>query len=183
MLDEDDGGAAVADPADELDGVVDLPRREAGQHFVEQHQPRPRRQRARQLEELALVQVQVVRQGVGLVLQAGEVQPLPRLAGRLPLIERRAAEHRHQRHVLQHAHVRERPRDLVGAGDAGARDAVRLESRQFAALEADLAAAGGEMPADHVDEGRLARAVGAQQAEDLARGRSSGSPSRAPARP
>src|SRR3954471_6100166 len=58
VLDEDDGGALVADATDQLDGVVDLAGRQAREHLVQQHQARPGRQRARQLQELALVQVE-----------------------------------------------------------------------------------------------------------------------------
>src|ERR1041385_9179914 len=42
MLDEDDARALRADLAHERDGAVDLARRKAGEHLVEQQQLRPR---------------------------------------------------------------------------------------------------------------------------------------------
>ena len=72
VLDEDNGRALLADAPDQRDGLVDLARRQTAQHLVEQDQPRSRGQRTRQLEELALVQVQIVGKGARLVLQAGE---------------------------------------------------------------------------------------------------------------
>ena len=82
VLDEYDRRAVVADRADQLDRAVDLAGREARQHLVEQQQPRPRRERARELEELPLVQVEVVGQRVRLGREARELEPAVRLAPR-----------------------------------------------------------------------------------------------------
>jgi hypothetical protein len=49
-------------------------------------------------------------------------------------------------------------------------DAVRRLAADLAALEADRAARGRERAGDQVEGGALARAVGADQAEDLALG-------------
>jgi hypothetical protein len=64
--------------------------------------------------------------------------------------------------------VREQARDLVGARDARARDAVRGQARELAPVERDAARVGAVVAADDVDQRRLARAVGAEHAEDLA---------------
>ena len=71
------------------------------QHLVEQHQPRPRRERAREFEELALVQVQLVGQRVGLVAR-GRRSRATASASRVRCDgdQRGAAEHRRQRHVV-----------------------------------------------------------------------------------
>ena len=79
VLDEHDGRALVADGADQAQRPVHLRRRQAGEHLVEEQQLRPRRQRARELEELSFVQVQLGRKRVRLFLQSGELEPAPGL--------------------------------------------------------------------------------------------------------
>ena len=64
--------------------------------------------------------------------------------------------------------MRERPRNLVGARDAGAGDPVRGQPGELTTIEFDAAAGGRVVPADDIDEGRLAGTVGTEQAEDLA---------------
>src|SRR5712692_10958631 len=64
--------------------------------------------------------------------------------------------------------MRKGPRDLIGAGDSGARDAVRRFAEELAALEPDAAAVRRVMAAHQVDERRFPGAVRADQAEDLA---------------
>jgi len=56
---------------------------------------------------------------------------------------------------------------LEGAGDAAARDLVWRQSEEVVAAEHDSAARGRVEAGDHVEHGRLARAVGADQREDL----------------
>src|SRR5262245_46431262 len=60
VLDEEDGDAAGADLLDEPDGAGDFGGVEARQDLVEQDHARAAGERAGQLEELALVQVQRV---------------------------------------------------------------------------------------------------------------------------
>src|SRR5438128_7633287 len=62
VLDEENGHPTLADLADQVDRARDLPGVEARQHLVEQDHARPARERARQLEEFALVQVELVGQ-------------------------------------------------------------------------------------------------------------------------
>jgi hypothetical protein len=61
VLDEDDGDARAVDAPDDLDGVVDLGRVEAGERLVEQQHAWPRGQRPGHLEQLALVEVDLGR--------------------------------------------------------------------------------------------------------------------------
>ena len=60
--------------------------------------------------------------GEGLALGGRAAQPLP-------------AEHRGQHDILQHAQVRERPGNLVGARDPGARDSMCFQVGEIATLE------------------------------------------------
>ncbi len=123
---------------------------------------------ARQLEELDLVQVEVARIGVRARRESGELQPVRRGFVRVMPVERRAAEHGRERDVVADREVRERPRDLVGARDAGTGDPVRGQRKQVDAVETRAAGVGAEVPAHDIDQRRLARSVGADHAEDLA---------------
>jgi hypothetical protein len=64
--------------------------------------------------------------------------------------------------------MRERPRDLVGARDAGTGDPVRGQRKQVDAIETRAASVGAKVSAHDIDQRRLARSVGANHAEDLA---------------
>ena len=107
------------------DGVVDLGRVEARQHLVEQQQPRPGRERARQLEELALVQVQPA--GSTSALPARPVKSIQcRASSRASARRARAAPKVAASATLSSTRqVRERARDLVGARHAAPGDLVR----------------------------------------------------------
>src|SRR5258706_3524261 len=67
-------------------------------------------------------------------------------------------------HVLEDAERAVELRDLERAADAEARDVARRQLGNVASLVADGAAIGLEVAGDHVDEGGLAGAVGADQA-------------------
>ena len=68
-------------------------------------------------------------------------------------------------HVLEHGERGVELRDLERAADAEARDVARRERGDVAPLEVDAAAVGLQVAGDHVDEGGLAGAVGADQAD------------------
>ena len=70
--------------------------------------------------------------------------------------------------VLQRRHLREEPDVLERARDAEVVDLVRLGAGDLLALEPDLALGRGVDAGHRVEAGRLAGAVGADQAEDLA---------------
>jgi hypothetical protein len=61
--------------------------------------------------------------------------------------------------VLEHGHVTERPRHLVGAADAQSAPRGRVEPGDRAPGEADLARGGGEIPGDEAEQARLAHPV------------------------
>src|SRR5215468_1397916 len=73
-----------------------------------------------------------------------------------------------QHHVLDQGEPLERARDLEGAADAAVDDAVRGETGDLAAFEYNRSRRGRKGARQHVEDGALARAVGADQAEDLA---------------
>ena len=71
-------------------------------------------------------------------------------------------------HIVEHRLAREQREVLEGAGDADLGDPVRRAVEQRAALEQDLASVGRVEAAEAIEQCRLAGAVGADQAEDLA---------------
>src|SRR5205814_8638616 len=68
-------------------------------------------------------------------------------------------------HGLEQAERAVELRDLDRAADTQARDLARRQAGDVAALVGDRAAIGLEVAGDHVDEGGLAGAVGADQAD------------------
>src|SRR4029077_20064899 len=70
--------------------------------------------------------------------------------------------------VVEGAHVLEQPDVLEGAGDAERRGLVRLRAGDVAALEHDATLGRREDAGDRVEQGRLARAIRADQREHLA---------------
>src|SRR6185369_9143873 len=69
--------------------------------------------------------------------------------------------------VVEHAHALEERHVLEGARHPEGRHVVGPELRPVTALEEDLAFVGLVEAADHVEEGGLARAVGADDGHDL----------------
>ena len=70
-------------------------------------------------------------------------------------------------HIIEHRLAREQREVLKGAGNADLGDAVRRAIEQRAAFEQDITPIGGVEAAQAVEQGCLARAVRADQAEDL----------------
>src|SRR5438445_4829413 len=79
-------------------------------------------------------------------------------------LARREAHH----HVLEDSHLLEEPDALEGSGHAPPHHRVRRLPAQHLAVELDGPAAAPLHPGDAVEDCRLARAVGADDAEDLA---------------
>src|SRR5260221_2251247 len=68
--------------------------------------------------------------------------------------------------IFQHRHFGEEPDVLEGAGHAPLADLVRLATSDVAAFEQYGSAVGTIDPAETIEEGGLARAVGADDADD-----------------
>src|SRR5919198_945681 len=150
VLDEDHGRSLAADSAHEADRFVDFGWSQPREHLIEQHELRPRGQCTRQLEKLALMQVEISRQRLRLRCKAGELQPTMRLALGSGARERIGAEHRRQRDVLEHREMPERTRDLICAGETEAGDAMRIQTLEALAGEENSACVRPVMPAHDV---------------------------------
>src|SRR4029077_14440354 len=127
-----------------------------------------RRERARELELLQPRRAQVLdARGA----QADESERLARPPGSLGTRDAliRAVE-RGERDVVEHAQLAEGLGNLVRAPDAGVRHAVRGQSADLRAAKAHRAGARLQRAGDEIEGRALARAVRADQAEDLALG-------------
>src|SRR5262245_30659137 len=70
-------------------------------------------------------------------------------------------------HVLDDRHGAEGGCDLKGTADAEAPDVAGLKADYAAIGKFDVAAIGRELSVDHVEAGRLARAIGPDQSQEL----------------
>ena len=171
----------VAQPADQRAELADLGVVEPAGRLVEQQQLGPRRERARQFDALARAERQAVRQFVRDRAQIEQVEqgpggllerpfPAPHPGQMQGVADEIAAASRvpADPHVVEHRLARKQRQVLEGAGDADLGDAMRRPAEQRAAFEPDVAAGRRVEPAQAVEEGRLAGAVGSDQPEDLA---------------
>ena len=144
--------------------ALELRRIEPGGELVDQQEPRPRRQRAREVEHLLLRAIEL---GGGLIGEGGEIErseqrvdAARRIAG--------AAVGQRDRDVLAHGEGEEGPRHLEGAIDTGMHQPVRGQAADRASFEQDGAGVGPVEAGDDVDAGGLAGAVRPDEAEDFA---------------
>ncbi len=156
------------DPANQPDDRLDLRRIQARHHLVEEEQRRLGRQRPRQLETLALGQGQRPRRDM---LARGEPDARhdvarPRERVRRPGVPRQGAD----ADVLEDGHAREGPDDLERPRQAELADRVRRKSDDGPAAEADVAGVRREKAREEIEDGGLAGAVGADEAQHLALG-------------
>jgi hypothetical protein len=80
---------------------------------------------------------------------------------------RHTAEEGTDHHILEHAHVRERPHDLVSGCDASSADAICAYARDLRAVECDRAGVGRLDAGDQLEKRRLACAVGPDEPDDF----------------
>ena len=165
----------------QLGELVDLTVAEAGSGLVQAQQPGRLTQRAGQLDALELA---VGEAGDGTVGDGGEAhafQRLVRVGGhrRLFALDEREMQRRRdetgavpvmraEHHVLAHGERRDEREVLERAGDAEPGDLVRLALEHLHAVEPDRAGGRFSEAAQAVEQRRLARAVGADQAAHLA---------------
>ena len=175
MLDEEHGHRLVAERRH--DGVHHrelLFGRDAAGRLVEQQQLGRAGQRHRDVEQLAHAARQLGDAPLAVLAEAKALeQPLGALdrlrpLRRLPEAQALVVAGVGDEHVVEHGQVAVELRDLERARDAEARDRARRERRDVAAVEGDAAVVGLEVAGDHVDEGGLAGAVAADQADALA---------------
>ncbi len=164
MFHHDEGDAALRQLAQQLGNAAQLGRVEPGADFIDQQQLRPRGQRAPQIEQLLLVDRERTRQLVGLLVQLDVVQDgvdVHRARG--------MAEVRSHFNVLAHRHIAKGLGHLKSAVDAELRQLVHRHLVHRLAVERNTAAVGAVQARDDIDGRGLARAVGPDQTDDLAR--------------
>src|SRR5207237_2541394 len=134
---------------------------DAGRRLVEQDQRGIGHQHTHELDELLLTVGEVTRVLPGQSAEPHQLQQLAAVALRLGV---RAA--RDDEQVLQRRQLREDADDLEGAPDAAAGDLPGFEAVDPPAAEAHAAGIEPLDTGDAVEERRLARAVGADEAVD-----------------
>ena len=161
---------ACRELADHAQHLRDELRIERARHLVQQHHRRLERERAHDCDPLLLAAREPVGVVVALVGEPEAVEQLGRL--RLGLAPRRAERlARPERHILEHAHVRE---EVVGLEDDPdpASDPVHVDAacRDLLAVDHDPAGVDRLEQVDAAQQRRLAGAGGADQADDLVLG-------------
>ena len=170
--DEDDRRAALDERAHDREELLGLLRREDGRRLVEDEDVGLAIQRLEDLDALPDADRQVLDEGIGVDLEAMALRDLDDPGSRGAPVERadRPAGVLHAEHdVLGDGEDRDEHEVLVDHADAG-RDRVARTAELRPALSSMRISpsSGGVEPVEDVHEGRLARAVLAEQAEDLA---------------
>ena len=179
MLDQEHRDAARSDAADDAGKARAFGRRQPGGWLVEEDEARLAGERARDLEEPPLAEGERGHIGPRELAEADELHELRGALAPARFFRARAAEHhgpergaearmRADEHVVDDRHSRERPVVLERAHHAARGDAMRREAEDRLAGEAHVARRGGVGAGDQVEGGALARAVGTDDAEDLA---------------
>jgi hypothetical protein len=167
--DEDDRLALVGEALDHLEELVDLAGRQDGRGLVEDQDRRVAEQGLEQLDPLLLAHRQVGDAGVGV---DGEAEAGAQLADASPSgvqVEQRAPPQLlAEDHVLGHRERLHQLEVLVDHADAAGDGVGRAAEAHGLPLDQQLAGVGLVEPEDHVHQRRLAGAVLAQHAVDLA---------------
>src|SRR5260221_3345713 len=170
VLDPDDGDAEpLADVAEHGGGALHLRRVEAAQAFIGEQQLGLGRQRAGELELLERGGAEAIGAGRRIAGQADLVERHGGAALRLaPRDTAAGAVERGEGDIVEQRQLAERARYLEGARYAAAADDMRGLPRDLGPGKDDRAAARLERAGDQVEDRALARAVGADETEDLA---------------
>ena len=181
MLDDEDGDPVLADRFQELAQVLLLGGVHAGGGLVQREEARLGGERARDLEAALVAVGEVLGE---LIAARADAHVFEKLVGAFfdgaflgararPAQDR--AEHARARahvapdhHVLERREIVEEPDVLEGARDPHACDAIRRRVLQLRTLEAETALLLAIDAGEDVEEGGLARAVGADEPVDLA---------------
>ena len=159
-------------PLEAVDQAVDQGRVDPRRRLVEQKHPRLVHQRHGELEKLLLTEGEIAGDEAPLLIEPdifeqglGPLGHLRRVLGEHVADAFVAVGDRDQ-HVSDAVHLRIDPRLLEGAQQAQAGDPRDPQFRDLLALEPDRAGIDGVIADDRVEQRRLARAVGADQAGD-----------------
>src|SRR5262249_49128575 len=167
MLDDEAGNAAIAYALYELDRGFDLDRMEPRHHLVENDELRIERQPARNLETLLLRDRNLGGESRRGPCQTDELEDVLRLL--LRRADRFDAQHRADHDVFENGERGEHANDLKRSRDPAQRYRFRRKPDDVLATKCDGAFGRRIVACDAVEERRLARAVGADQTDDLAR--------------
>src|ERR1700719_502185 len=170
VLDPDDRPTEpLADVAEHDGGALHLRRIEAAEAFIGEQQLGLRRQRAGKLELLERGGAEAVGANHGITGQADLVERDGGAALRLAARDTATgAVERRERDVVEQRQLAERARDLERARQPAPAHDMRRLARDLGAGEDDRAAARPQRAGDQVEDRALARAVGADEPEDLA---------------
>src|SRR5690242_6014228 len=165
VLDDEERDTFRRQLAQALGDAAELGRVEAGGELVDEQQAGAGGERARQVEHLLLRAVELAGAAVGQGLQVERGQQIVDIYPALGI----AAIGVGDLDILAHRQRQERLRHLEGAADADMDEAVRRQAPDRVILETDAPAIGRVEAGDDVAVGGLARAVEADEAQDLAR--------------
>ena len=183
VLDDDERGVELAlDPLDQRAERLGLALGDTRGRFVEADDARRDREHRRELDDAAGTGRELDDEAVGVAAEAEEVDELGRLGPLRALLgdrrrieeqrspeRRRAARLERELHGLAHGELGEQPSRLGRCGRARRAPGGAAASRETSVAEQlDLAPA-RHVAADRVQQRRLARAVRADEADDLAR--------------
>src|SRR5215470_2995528 len=178
VLDLDDGTQphALGRAHEDLHHRVLVPRAHAAGGLVEEDDLRLEREGRGHVEELLVPLRELARQRVGLVAKIEEGRDLERLALDAAMARQRRekagseSEPRHHGGLqrLEHRELGEDLDELKAPGHAEPGQGHGADAADVSALEAHAAGAGREHAREHVDEGRLAGSIGADDGDELA---------------
>jgi hypothetical protein len=168
VRDEHDAGALGDDDAQRREEVVHLLRRQVGRRLVEDQDPGTPVEDLEDLDPLARADRQPVGPGARVHREPEPFRELLDAPGGLPQPARSAAGAHDD--VLDHRVRRDLEQVLVHHADAQADRVPRRPDVDLPAVDADLAGVGPVQPVEHVHQRRLAGAVAADEAVDLAGG-------------
>ena len=167
---------ASAMPPEPSTEILALARVEAGRRLVEAEEPWPHRDRARHTDQLALALRELRGHRVGQRVKVDQLERLERGVRHRRAPSDELARQRQERgpvrrdgEVLSHGEVVEQLGALPGPCQAAPRPDVRWHPREVAPVQLDPPGVPDEA-GDRVDERRLARAVRADEADQLALG-------------
>ena len=157
--------AAVPDFLDEINRLVQFRGIETGRGFIQKDELRFRGQRSGNLQPFSPGDGKALCRLVFLAQKVAETQhPVSLLFRFFDGVD--PAEGR-SGHIVQHTHPGQGFHHLERAADAQMADLVRLEAFDTPAFEKDISCGDREEIVDAVEDGRLARTVRADEAEDL----------------